>query len=118
MNNQEYAEYQETVKNFFEREGINNLSSTAVCGNCDKNHFKDPNEPCEHCGSENINCEPFFSWLSCDCCNSGLGGDKYNCTGYHPETGKIFTYSICADCLHYTEYGQLDDMTMMEIDPK
>jgi len=98
MNKKEYAEYEAAVADFFEREGINCLSS-------------DSNEYEEGC------VEPHFSWRACDCCNRPLGGDRYCCSGYNPETKEVQDgYSICTDCYYYAEYGHLDDMTMMEID--
>lgn len=138
MTQQEYREYQETVESFFTRDGINNLSQV------------DSEE------------ESYFSWSSCDCCGSSLGGDRYHCNGFKPTTpedvsiekvcnllwstillivsirfnrknfddclrsvfhyqislGDVFEYEVCVDCLYYAEYGQLDDMTMLDIEEK
>jgi hypothetical protein len=60
MTRKEYNEYVDTVEKFFDREGINNLSQV------------DSEE------------ESYFSWSSCDCCNSGLGGDRYHSNGFRP----------------------------------
>lgn len=90
-NQKDYDEYKKRVEDFFTREGINSLSV-----------------------SENFqNCEPYFSWADCDCCNRPLGGNRYDCDGYNPTTREITTYSVCMDCAYYAEYGQLDDMTML-----
>lgn len=93
MNRKEYKEYQETIAYFFETEGIRNLSPT------------------------NMEDEPYFSSSSCDCCNRSLGGDRYQCSRYNAEHDTIVEdYEICPDCYYYAEYGQLDDMTMQEIE--
>jgi hypothetical protein len=85
----EYKAYQEAVERFFEKEGINCLSATTG--------------------------ESEFSYSPCECCRRPLGGDRYAAKGYHAESNEVFEYSVCTDCLYYAEYGQLDDMTMMDI---
>lgn len=98
MNKQEYQEYEQSVADFFEREGLSNLSA-------DSNVYE------EGC------IEPHFSWSRCDCCNRPLGGDRTDCNGYNPTTKEVQDgYSICCDCYYYAEYGRLDDMTMLEIE--
>ena len=91
----EYREYQSNVADFFKSEGITNLSTIA---------------------DEEGDTEPSFSWQSCDCCGSSLGGDRYDCNGYNPETKEIYEYSVCPDCVYYAAYGSLDDMTMLDMD--
>ena len=49
--------------------------------------------------------DPFFSWRACDCCGRSLGGMRYECG----------PYKVCVDCLYYTTYGKLDDLTMLGI---
>ena len=91
MTKADYAEYEQAVAEFFEREGIANLSSTSS--------------------------ESFFSWGSCQCCGSGLGGDREEANGFNPNTQEVQTYGcICTDCIYYAEYGQLDDTTMLQIE--
>lgn len=91
MTKREYAEYQQAVADFFEREGIANLSSTSS--------------------------EPFFSWSPCECCGRPEGGDREEASGYNPKTQEVQNYDcICTDCIYYAEYGQLDDTTMQEIE--
>ena len=90
-----YAEYEERVKDFFEREGIHNLSTK----NEDEEGY-----------------ESYFSWRSCECCENTLGGDRYDCTGYNPESKKVYEYSVCPDCVWYAVYGRLDDESMMDIE--
>lgn len=97
MNNQEYKEYEANVADFFKREGITNLSTVYD----------------EETGE---NDEPSFSWGPCQCCGSTLGGDRYKCNGYNPTTKEVQNYTVCTDCVYYAEYGQLDDMTMMDME--
>ena len=97
MNGKEYREYQESVKGFFEKEGIAYLS------------VQDRDEDGDG--------EPSFSYEYCDCCGTSLGGDRYTCNGYNPTTKKIYSdYSICSDCYYYAEYGKLDDQSMLDIE--
>lgn len=94
MTSKEYADYQQSVASFFQREGVANLSTIS---------------------DDNGTCEPFFSSRQCDCCGSYLGGNRYDANGYNPTTKEVYEYQICEDCAYYVEYGQLDDMTMMKI---
>ena len=87
----EYKEYERSVAAFFEREGIENLSDKIECE------------------------EPYFSWRSCECCGRSLGGDRFDMSGVHKESGEVFDYAVCTDCRYYVTYGQLDDMTMMDM---
>jgi hypothetical protein len=86
---QEYADYEASVKDFFDREGIQNLSGKG---------------------------ETYFSWRSCECCGTTLGGDREDANGYNPTTKEVQEYSVCTDCIYYAEYGRLDDMTMLEVE--
>ena len=60
MTHQEYNDYVNSVESFFTHQGIQNLSQV------------DSEE------------ESYFSWASCECCGSGLGGDRYHCNGFRP----------------------------------
>lgn len=105
MKRQEYENYEKAVKDFFDREGINNLTTacseeTPVCSGC----------------NEQQDLDPFFSWRACECCGRNLGGNRYHANGYNPTTKEIYCFDVCTDCLYYAEYGQLDDMTMLEIE--
>jgi hypothetical protein len=89
----DYDEYKERVESFFKNEGISILS-------------------CEYD-------EPSFSHNSCECCGRPLGGDRYTMKGLthaKPYGQEIFDYYVCTDCLYYNEYGQLDDMAMLDHD--
>ena len=111
MNKQEYAEYQAAVATFMEREGIRNLSTGHIsCPEC-KAEVQEGK-----CPTHGLVDEPFFSWGSCDCCGTSLGGNREHATGYNPTTKEIQEYTICEDCAYYAEYGRLDDTTMAEIE--
>lgn len=91
-----YREYERRVAEFFKDEGITNLSTIYD----------------EETGEME---EKSFSWHECHCCWSPLGGDRYHVNGYNPGDKEIQDYNVCVDCLYYAEYGQLDDMTMMDL---
>lgn len=91
MTKEEYEEYTKIVNTFFKTEGVTNLSIIP-----DK--------------------DPYFSWTPCDCCQSPLGGDRYDANGYNLETKEILEFTVCTDCIYFAEYGQLDDMTMLDIE--
>ena len=80
MNREQYADYEAAVAHFFESEGINCLTADG---------------------------EPYFSWQSCECCGTDLGGDRYEARAYHPATNQVLEYEVCQDCLYYATYGQL-----------
>lgn len=88
-NQTDYEAYKKEVDEFFKREGIENLSTEG---------------------------EPSFSSWSCDCCGGHLAGDRYNASGYNRKENEVYEYTICQDCMYYAEYGQLDDMTMLDKD--
>lgn len=61
--------------------------------------------------------ERAFSHLFCECCNRPTAGTRVKLTAIwisSPTT--VLSYSICEDCEYYLEYGQLDDMTMMDME--
>ena len=95
MNKTEYNQYEKAVQEFFESEGITNLTQIS-----DSDGY----------------CEPSFSSWPCDCCGTTLGGDRYNADGYNPKTKEVAEYEVCPDCIYYSEYGQLDDDTMLDIE--
>lgn len=57
--------------------------------------------------------EPFFSWRACECCGSRLGGNRETYS-FASNQGE-FTADICTDCVYFLAYGQLDDMTMLDM---
>ena len=118
MTKKEYEQYQKRVKKELSTlECLNN--GTVLCPDCGT---WVEGENCPDCGMDfDLMNEPSFSWSSCDCCGSSLGGDKYKAMGLIKNRSprrknNWIEYSICVDCMYYIEYGQLDDMTMMEIE--
>ena len=102
---QDYQQYELAVQEFFDQEGVTNLSAEVG---------EDPDHECVICG-EVVGCDPYFSHSSCECCNRSLGGDRYHATGWHPGKEKAYCYEVCTDCVYYAEYSRLDDMTMMDL---
>lgn len=89
MTKTEYANYQKRVEAFFKREGITSLTADG---------------------------EPWFSSRACECCRRALAGDRYDASGYNPTTDDIEEYTVCGDCVYYAEHGQLDDLTMLDLE--
>ncbi len=56
-----------------------------------------------------------FSRSECEACGSTLGGARYAAHGRN-EASEIIHFDVCADCLYFLNYGQLDDTTMMEME--
>lgn len=92
---EEYQKYQASVESFLKR---NNVKAGCY-------------------SQSTLNGEPlteeFSSW-PCECCSRRLAGAreqyKFAC-----ENKSYFEANICLDCVYYLAYGQLDDMTMINI---
>jgi hypothetical protein len=90
MNSKEYSEYKQKVARFFAQEEIDDITY---------DHRHDS-----------------FSWWPCDCCKRQLGGTRYHVLGYSRTNKRLYEfspypidYSVCTDCLYYSEYGELPD---------
>jgi hypothetical protein len=61
--------------------------------------------------------ESYFSWIPCQICGTTLGGNRQDAYAImtSTSTNEIIELSICDDCVYFNEYGQLDDMTMIEV---
>ncbi len=94
MNKQEYKLYEESIERFNKAEKLKMLSMK-----------KDKNGECEE----------GFSWYWCDMCSRNLGGNRTVHLGL-TKNDDIIEYELCDDCLYYNEYGQLNDMTMMDME--
>ena len=93
----DYQQYVHRVEAFFKFFGVSSLS---VCLNDNREHE-----------------EPYFSRLSCPCCKTTLGGMRYHCCAYSSKDKEVLDFGgICTDCVYYSEYGRLDDMTMVVIE--
>lgn len=97
LNLEQYEEYKKEVEAFFTRENIEGFS----CGTLE--------EP-------DGECEPYFSWQPCMCCQGTLGGNRHDVIAYNEIDKTIYEYSVCDDCVYYCEYGKLDDTTMLRIE--
>lgn len=94
MTNQEYADFEWRFDLFMQREGLCNLSTVS---------------------NERGVCEPYFSWSSCACCDSPMGGGRYDCDGWSEIDGVREYEGVCEDCVVYAEHGKLDDATMLSL---
>lgn len=141
MTTTEYQAYQEAVARGLK--GLHAVSTGACpgcedcgltdsqCSHCDGEGIdvEQPDDgtqdrPCPKCGGTGIieptehdrelADEPHFSWHACECCGSTLGGDRHPAHGLDAN-GDLIHFEVCTDCLYYLNYGQLDDMTMMEM---
>ena len=97
MNAIEYKEYEQAVKLFCDTENIVTLDAITDNGNDETK-------------------EPYFSSVYCECCKSHLAGDRLDCIAYNEKDHKVYNYTVCLDCYYYFEYGQLDDMTMEDLE--
>ena len=51
-------------------------------------------------------CDGGFSWQSCDCCGSHLGGDRHPAVAHNRDTKEEHTkLAICIDCLMFLSNG-------------
>lgn len=60
-----------------------------------------------------------FSWSACDSCGSRLGGSRHAAHGVFESgamQGKLCHLDVCGDCVQFLNYGQLDDLQMMEME--
>lgn len=114
MTRSEYRDYEDAVRDFFEREGIENLTGGHLrCPECDEDWDE---EECPNGHSREVWDEPYFSWRPCDCCDTHLGGNREHATGYNREADEAREYQVCQDCIYYAKYGRLDDTTMASIE--
>lgn len=79
------------------------------------------NPICEDCNPDmdpdfDYDAEKFFSSLPCDVCNRGLAGDRLPAHAIDQQ-GELLHLDICLDCGYFSEYGRLDDESMISLDP-
>ena len=91
MTKEEYKEYQDRFEEFMR---LNDLTNLTRMDNESEGHF---------------------SAARCECCLTPLAGNRIDASGYS-RTGVVYEFSICSDCEYYAEYGQLDDMAMLDIE--
>jgi hypothetical protein len=117
MTKDDYNEYVGSVRHFFEREGIENLTTIQVPEVDEGSEDEWEGSPPEPYTENDWSGEPFFSWHPCECCQRSQGGNRYTCEGYNRKLREVVgPFDVCEDCIYYSEYGRLDDQTMDEIE--
>lgn len=86
---QAYAHYQQSVKDFFETNEVENMTTES---------------------------EPYCSSHGCDVCGDSLQQMLYDAHAFHPKTNDILDFQVCEDCAYYIEYGRLNDEIMDQLD--
>jgi len=69
-------------------------------------------------GFSDVDSEPegFFTWDSCRCCGSPLGGTKHEVEAYDHKADEIIgPWSVCEDCYLYAEFGHIGDIHMLDL---
>lgn len=89
------------------------ISDEGRATECEKCQGQGTIEPTEH--ETELAGEPHFSWSACEACGSSLGGNREPAHG-RTKDGSLLHFSVCADCVYFLNYGQLDDTTMQEIE--
>jgi hypothetical protein len=98
MTSKEYDDYVWRFNDFMEKEGLDNLSPETD---------EESEEWIESC----------FSHYPCECCRRCWAGSRVQCNGYNLTTKEVQGgYQICHDCVYFATYGNLDDMTIMEVE--
>ena len=50
--------------------------------------------------------EAYFSMRGCECCDTGLGNNVYDCIGYAPKTKTVVEIGrVCHECICYFYNG-------------
>jgi len=112
MNRAEYTKYQANVERNLK--GLEFIS-TGACPGCDECGL-DHDAPQAQIAEAS---EAHFSWRSCECCGSSLGGNREPAHGYiKRDEGRalLVHMDVCTDCVYFINYGKLDDQTMMEME--
>lgn len=112
MKRKEYEAYKAAVERNLH--GLERVS-TGICPGCEDCGL--PYQCSEH--ELELAGEPCFSHFDCDCCGSGLAGNRYPAHGLLSFSGsgresRMIHLNVCEDCLYYLNYGKLDDLTMIE----
>jgi hypothetical protein len=83
--------------------GLRHVSAGA-CPGCDECGLSENCDPYEYEAAE----EEHFSWHSCDCCGSHLGGSRSPAHGFMGLDGKevLVHLDVCTDCLVYLANGE------------
>lgn len=99
----ESDENKQYMEEFDSRENIHFVSGGhAICPECKVDWGDDgdcSNPDCD--ANREAMDERWFSWRSCECCHSGLGGNRYKLSARSKEDGDILMYDVCEDCYVY-----------------
>jgi hypothetical protein len=118
MTKSQYLKYQAAVADFMERENLTHLATGEPwCKHCDKRVGWKHKGVCPDCDEdvEYVN-YPYVSSNGCDCCGDSCRQNLEFASGCDKDSGEIREYEICEQCVYYSKYGRLDDLTMMEIE--
>lgn len=108
MTKQQYSKYEAAVDHNLK--GLHAIS-TGACPSCPDCGL---GEDCSDHDRELAE-ESSFSWSECESCGSTLGGNRHPAHALDKEN-RLYHLMVCEDCLYYLNYGQLDDMTMMDME--
>ena len=82
--------------------------SSSICPSCEtcmsEFEYTDPELFEADWSSGKVFDEGHFSWRSCECCGSPLGGTRYVAHGVD-SNGDINHFEICFDCAMYLDNG-------------
>ena len=90
--------------------GLASLSTGLVpcCAECCQSFGLEEQAMKKRLETGEISDEGHFSWSSCDCCGSSLGGNRYAAHGFD-KNGDIIHLDICEDCLCFLANGDLPE---------
>ena len=82
-----------------------NAGLCGECPDCQRDYCLSPREFYALVESGGITEEPYFSWFPCQCCGSGLGGNRYPAHALDANN-EIVHFVVCVDCLCYIANGE------------
>jgi hypothetical protein len=95
MTKQEYAEYERRVAEF------SRLNDIKIVSQKYDGEYPVKNE---------------FDYRKCECCGRDENaGERFTMVAIS-NTNVTYEFEFCVDCMYYAEYGQLDDMTMLDME--
>lgn len=109
MTKVEYREYEERVAYYLDGLKFISTGYCPGCAECTETYGETDDD------GHYPEVEGSFSWESCEICNRPLGGDRFPWHAVNDDD-EIIHGECCVDCMYYLEYGQLDDMTMLDME--
>jgi hypothetical protein len=111
MNSSQYREYKSIVNREL---ALYRTFSVGGARRCCAQCEDDWNDDCQ--GQE-------FSTQPCDLCGSTLGGAREPAHGTNmtptpdgDQEMEVTHYDVCVDCAYFSEYGTLDDQTILDME--